>query len=200
MTDEPAQPVAQPTSSGPSFLTVLIFVAAAGWLLSLYIRGPAQRGGAQPTGLIGRPAPELRVAGWINGPGPSAADLQGKIVVVDAWAYWCGPCRKKAPELIALYNKYKDRGVVFLGLTHEGPEALRESERFVRDTKLTWPQGYGADQMLGELEAHYIPQLWVFGPDSRIAWDQTSDQSIEAVLDQLLASGPAASATPAPGR
>lgn len=60
------------------------------------------------------------------------ADFAGKVRVVDLWASWCGPCRVTIPELNALHERYRDRGLVVLGLSvDDDPEAVLEFERAV---------------------------------------------------------------------
>src|SRR6188768_1923317 len=112
-------PVSPAPRGGLPFSVVLAIVAAATVGFSLLLRQATP----VPDGLPEKPAPEIRVAGWLNGPGPTADDLKGKVIVLDAWAYWCNPCRAAAPELVKLYDSYKGRGVVFLGLTGEGQDA-----------------------------------------------------------------------------
>jgi thiol-disulfide isomerase/thioredoxin len=64
---------------------------------------------------VGDPAPKLEVSKWVKG-GPIASLEQGKIYVIECWATWCGPCRKSIPHVTALQAKYKDQGVVVIGL------------------------------------------------------------------------------------
>ena len=70
--------------------------------------------------LLGRPAPELqRITGWKNGEPIRLADLRGKVVVLDFWGYWCGPCLRAMPALMALHDQFADKGVVVIAV-HDG--------------------------------------------------------------------------------
>ncbi len=55
-----------------------------------------------------------------NGKTRSLAELKGKVVLLDFWASWCGPCRRKNPEVVALYNKYKDKGFTVFSVSLDG--------------------------------------------------------------------------------
>ena len=168
------------TTTGRPFLIVLLIVAVSALALSLLIRGPS------PV----RKAPEIRVEGWLNGPGPTPAELHGKVIVLDAWAFWCMPCRAQAPDLVRLHKQYRESGVVFLGVTMDGIEADAQNKRFLKDTKITWPNGYGAEKMFQELKADTIPQRWVIDRQYNLIWTEASPEPIEAAIDRALAAKP----------
>ncbi len=65
--------------------------------------------------LEGQPMPELDLEDWRNGEF-SAEDLEGKIIVVDFWATWCGPCIAAMPKNNKMHEQYADQGVVVLGI------------------------------------------------------------------------------------
>jgi thiol-disulfide isomerase/thioredoxin len=69
-----------------------------------------------------RPAPDFTLEDMDGEPHTLSA-LRGKVVVVNFWASWCGPCREELPSLDALYRAYKDRGLVVLGINEwESPD------------------------------------------------------------------------------
>ena len=67
----------------------------------------------------GIPAPEIGAGAWMNGTATSLAQLKDKYVVLEFWATWCGPCISSMPHVNQLHAKYKDKGVVVIGLTDE---------------------------------------------------------------------------------
>jgi thiol-disulfide isomerase/thioredoxin len=74
-------------------------------------------------------APELEVAGWIDKPAGTLADLRGRVVLLDFWATWCVPCRVTMPKLSRLHAKYEARGLTVVGLTlAEGAGAAGKPE------------------------------------------------------------------------
>jgi thiol-disulfide isomerase/thioredoxin len=74
---------------------------------------PADR--AAHAALEGKPMPAFHVKDWING-GITAADIKGKVFVVDLYATWCGPCMKAIPQNNELLKKYKQQGLAIIGV------------------------------------------------------------------------------------
>ena len=76
--------------------------------------------------LIGRAAPELAVTD-IQGKPHTLADFKGKVVLLDFWTTWCGPCREDAPNLDKLYRKYGGRDLEILGISVSEEKKIVES-------------------------------------------------------------------------
>lgn len=84
----------------------------------------------------GKPAPDF-TQNDINGKPVSLSDLRGKVVLIDFWASWCGPCRKENPNVVALYNKYKDAGFTVLSVSLDDNKANWVAA--IEKDKLIWP-------------------------------------------------------------
>jgi len=106
-----------------------------------------------------------------NGAPFKLADFFGKVVVVNFWATWCGPCRREIPELIKLHKEFQSRGVEMIGLTTEDPDASAEKVRkFIQDFQIDYRIGWASGQVAAPLmQGHTaIPQIFVISPDARI--------------------------------
>ncbi|HEY2963635.1 MAG TPA: TlpA disulfide reductase family protein [Pyrinomonadaceae bacterium] len=99
------------------------------------------------------------------------ADFNGKVVVINLWASWCGPCRREVPEYEKVRQAYTDRDVVFIGLTTEDPryESARV-KKFARDFNFGFRLGYADREIARALMngRSSIPQTMVIDPDGRI--------------------------------
>ena len=107
----------------------------------------------------------------VNGASFKLADFFGKVVVVNFWATWCGPCRREIPELIKLHKEFQSRGVEIIGLTSEDPGASAEKVRkFIQDFQIDYRIGFASDQVAAPLmQGHTsIPQIFIISPDARI--------------------------------
>jgi peroxiredoxin len=79
----------------------------------------------------------------MNGADVRLADYKGKVILLNYWATWCGPCKVEIPDLIALYDQYKHKGFVVLGVSQDDdPETLRS---FASTFKMNYPVLVGRD-------------------------------------------------------
>lgn len=110
----------------------------------------------------------------IDGKSVKFSDYKGKIVVINLWASWCGPCRVETPELIQMSKEFKSQGVEFVGLTTKGNDPdVEPIKEFVRQQqvpyKTIWDDGSFAGPLTQAVRARaVIPQSFVLLRDGSI--------------------------------
>lgn len=126
------------------------------------------------------------------------ADFSGKVIVVNLWATWCGPCRREVPDYERVRKEYAGRGVEFIGLTTEDPRtSLDRVQKFARDFNFHFRLGWADRDTARTLMngRNVLPQTLVIAPDGRIIghWrgyspTQSRDRLRES-LDHALSEG-----------
>jgi len=89
------------------------------------------------------------------------SDYKGKIVILDFWATWCGPCRIGIPDLIEIQKEYKDK-VVVIGISLDQDRTIKDVIPFIKEYKINYPVVYGTEQVVvdyGYIEA--IPTTFI---------------------------------------
>jgi thiol-disulfide isomerase/thioredoxin len=173
----------KPRSWTDNLGAVVLVAVLAVLVLRLLNRGD---GVAEPV-AVGTPLPPFGVAGWLNLPDGEEVGAGGKIVVVDCFATWCGPCKDDLPHTAEVAADYRRRGVQFVSLTQETAEDLPKLNALIKDTPgFDWPVGYGAFDFMNALDVRFIPTVVLFGRDGKARWSGTGSYGLEAALDAAL--------------
>jgi thiol-disulfide isomerase/thioredoxin len=141
--------------------------------------------------IQGKPAPELEVQRWLGKP-LKMAELKGKVVLIDFWGTWCGPCRAAIPHVKELAKKHADRGLVVIGLhTVNAGETVEE---FVKKNDMTYPVAVdaapaGSDR--GKTVTAYMvdsfPDYYLIDRKGILRYADVRNPDVDAAVEQLLA-------------
>ena len=116
---------------------------------------------------VGDAAPDFKLND-LNGKEVTLASLKGKVVMLDFWATWCGPCKAAMPTIQKLHDEYRDKGVVILGVNtwEEKPDAAKD---YIAKKKFTYGCLLKGDELAKAYGISGIPTLVVIGKDGTIA-------------------------------
>ncbi len=148
---------------------------------------------------VGKPF-ELEFTDAIKDSQVSMKDLKGKIVVIDFWATWCGPCIAEMPTMKKLYADYKDKGVEFIGVSLDQPKemgGLDALKKYVKDNDIQWPQYYQGKGWKSEFSAGWgvnsIPCVFMVDQQGNL-YSVKARGKIAKMVPKLLEKGKGAAA------
>jgi cytochrome c biogenesis protein CcmG/thiol:disulfide interchange protein DsbE len=165
----------------PSILWVGVGIVVA----ALLVYGFLSSGSSRPA--EGEVAPPFTLAlfddSWLT-----LSELRGQVVVLNFWASWCAPCRREAPALREMWERYRDQGVVFVGVTYlDAPEA---SQAFIEEFGLGYANGIDQGRRISRAYGvAAVPETFVIDREGHVAAVRVGEieaEDLVQILDPLL--------------
>lgn len=138
---------------------------------------------------IGKPALNFTQNDTLDRP-VSLTNFRGKYVLLDFWASWCGPCRRENPNVVAAYNKYKDKGFSILSVSLDQPGAKEKWMKAIHDDNLTWTHvsdlKFWENAVAKEYGIQAIPQNFLIDPSGTIIAKDLRGEDLEKKLGGIF--------------
>ncbi|MBN8578337.1 MAG: redoxin domain-containing protein [Cytophagales bacterium] len=175
---------------------ILVFILYSTGLLS-DVSAFAQRAVLQ-TGLLNATAPTAKpktdfdfgfTVKDLKGNKVSFEQYKGKVVFLNLWATWCGPCKAEMPGIQSLHDKLKDSNVAFVMLSIDRDQDLPKIEKYVEKNNFTFPVFQPAGYLTDQLNVPSIPTTFVISKAGKIVMKEvgTRNYDTKKILDFLTA-------------
>ena len=181
----------QPVAMNALLLSLVACAALLSLPLNLLADAPRLESGKTRSALDamqGKPAPELALKGWMNSKSMDLEALKGKIVVLDFWATWCGPCLRSVPHTNEMMKKYAKQGVVIIGVcAQSGSEKMATT---VKQHGIKYPVAVDAGANASYKVKSY-PDYYLIDRKGTLRWADVANSDVEKAIDILLKEQPA---------
>lgn len=162
---------------GPGSIVLLIGLVA---VAAVFGAALLLRQQTQPTT---GPAPDFTLT-TLDGSQVRLSDLKGRVVVLNFWASWCGPCRDEAPALQAVWERYRDRGVVLLGVAYTDTE--RGARAFIDEFSQTYPNGLDIGTRISEMyHIQGVPETFIINRQGEVVRFIMEPVTEATLVDQI---------------
>ena len=138
---------------------------------------------------IGRIAPDFTQNDTLEQP-VQLSSLRGKYLLIDFWASWCGPCRQENPNVVKVFNQYKDRNFHILGVSLDREGQKDKWMKAIHDDQLTWTQvsdlKFWNNAVAKQYGIQAIPQNLLLDPQGKIIAKNLRGEALKKKMEELL--------------